>query len=304
MKTLLTRIEKRADWERHKLFDVIYRRFVKPPCVMTYGQCVDFVLANRASICRFGDGELGVIRGRALGFQMQDGCLGERLRRVLMTDVEGLLTCIPDTFEKLDRYTPVEQNFWKAHHYYNRKSWMRLLVPGKRYGNTFLSRFYSMEFDKSLSADRLGIVRKLWNGRDVIFVEGKDTKLGSGNDLFDNAKSIRRVICPSKNAFSKYSQILSAVKSIDRDENNLFILALGPTATVLAADIHAAGLQALDFGHIDIEYEWFRQGVKTKTPVVGKFSNEAAILGLAKNPVTGNISCPEYINQIIMDLTV
>ena len=302
--TLLTRIKKRADWELHKAFDAIYRRFVKSPCVMTYGQCVDYVLANRASICRFGDGELGVIRGRTLGFQMHDGCLGDKLRQILMADVEGLLICIHDTFERLERYNPVEQNFWKAHHYYNRKSWIHLLIPGKSYGNTFLSRFYSMEFDKSLSASRLEILRKLWNGRDVIFVEGKDTKLGSGNDLFDNAKSIRRIICPSKDAFSKYSQILSAVKSIDRDENNLFILALGPTATVLAADMHACGLQALDFGHIDIEYEWFRQGVKKKIPVVGKFSNEAAILGLAKKPVTGHLSCPEYRSQIIIDLTV
>lgn len=300
---LLTKIKKRADWELHKLFDAIYRRFVKPPCVMTYDQCVEYVLANRASICRFGDGELGVILGRTLGFQMQDRCLGERLRRVLRADINGLLTCIPDTFERLDCYNTVEQNFWKAHHYYNRKSWMRLLIPGKRYGNTFLSRFYSMEFDRTLSAARLEILRKLWNGRDVIFIEGKDTKLGSGNDLFDNAKSIRRVICPSKDAFSKYSRILSAVKSINRDENNLFILALGPTATVLAAEMHTSGLQALDLGHIDIEYEWFRQGVKTKIPVIGKFSNEAAILGLAKSPVTGNVSCPEYRNQIIMDLT-
>ncbi len=106
--TLLTRIKKRADWELHKAFDAIYRRFVKSPCVMTYGQCVDYVLANRASICRFGDGELGVIRGRTLGFQMHDGCLGDKLRQILMADVEGLLICIPDTFERLERYNPVE----------------------------------------------------------------------------------------------------------------------------------------------------------------------------------------------------
>lgn len=301
---IVNKILKRLDWEYHKICDGIYRRCVKSPYVMTYEECVDFILSNKASVSRLGDGELGVIRGRKLGFQNQDARLGLRLKELLKSDIDGLLICIPDTFRDLERYNTVEINFWRAHHYFNRKAWMRLLKHGKKYGNTFLSRFYSMEFDKSLSAYRVELLKRLWSGRDIIFVEGKDTKLGVGNDIFDNAKSIRRVICPSKDAFSIYDDILSAVKKIERGENDLFILALGPTATVLAADMHAAGLQALDLGHIDIEYEWYRQGVKTKTPVKGKYSNEAMILGLAKNPVTGEISDPEYRKQIIIDLTV
>lgn len=300
---LVNKIVKRLDWEWHKLFDAIYRACVKAPNVMTYEECVDYVVNNKASISRFGDGELAMILGKNLGFQKRNQLLGEKLRNVLKADIGGVLTCIPDTFQNLERYNQVEQNFWKAHHYYNRKQWMRFLVPGKRYGNTFLSRFYSMEFNKSVSAHRLEILKRLWDSRDVIFVEGKDTKLGCGNDLFNNAKTIRRVLCPSQDAFSKYDEILSAIKSIDRNNNNLFILALGPTATVLAVDMHAAGLQALDLGHIDIEYEWYRQGTTKKTPVVGKYSNEAAILGLAKNPVTGEISNPDYENQIMLDLT-
>ena len=50
---------------------------------------------------------------------------------------------------------------------------------------------------------------------------------------------------------------------------------MGPTATVLSYDLSLVGIQAIDIGHIDIEYMWFLNGAKTKTPVQGKFVNEA-----------------------------
>lgn len=270
---------------------------------MTYEECVDYIIEHRASLSRFGDGELGVMCGRALGFQNRDERLGQRLRETISIDSPSLLLCIPDTFVNLDRYNIVEQNFWKAHHFYNRRKWQELLKPGKKYGNTFLSRFYSMEFDKDLSSKRIALIKRLWENRDIIFVEGKDTKLGVGNDLFDNPASIRRILCPAKDAFSNYDRIVDTIKKLPHSENDLYVLALGPTATVMAADLHKFGLQALDLGHMDIEYEWYRQGATKKVPITGKYSNEAAILGLAENSVTGSIDDELYRKQIIADVS-
>ncbi len=300
---MLFRIKRRLHWEWHKWTDQIYRRIVTLPFVMSYQDCVAYILSHRASITRFGDGELGVIYGRTLGFQERNEKLSTKLRQVLESDVENLLICLPDTFQNLERYNQVEQDFWNAHHYFNRRRWLKSLKSGKCYGNTFLSRFYSMEFDKALSAHRITLLKQLWNNRDIIFVEGRDTKMGVGNDLFDNAQSIRRVLCPSKDAFEKYDDIIAKVLEIPHNENNLFILALGPTATVMAADLHKAGLQALDMGHMDIEYEWYRMGVTQKVPVTGKFSNEAAILGLAESTVVGELKDDIYQKQIIIDLS-
>ena len=53
------------------------------------------------------------------------------------------------------------------------------------------------------------------------------------------------------------------------------LIALGPTATVLAYDLNAKGYQALDIGHIDIEYEWYLQKAKWKTKIENKYVNEA-----------------------------
>lgn len=301
---LINKIAKRLDWEWHKWTDAIYSNCIKPPRIMSFDECMDYILSNRASVSRMGDGELNVIYGKSLGFQEKNERLGERLREVMTREIPGLLVCIPDTFENLGRYNAVEQGFWSAHHYYNRRRWRRLLRPGKKYGDTFLSRFYSMEFDRDLSQHRIQSLRLLWDKRDIIFIEGKDTKMGVGNDLFDNAASIRRVLCPAKSAFDRYDSIVDTVKSMNHSENDLYVLALGPTATVMAADLHLLGFQALDLGHLDIEYEWFRRGVTKKVPIAGKFSNEAVILGLAKNAVSGEISSEAYTSQIVADLSM
>ena len=89
--------------------------------------------------------------------------------------------------------------------------------------------------------------------------------MGVGNDFYENAKSIKRIICPANNAFNKYDEIFNAIKELGK--NKLIILALGPTATILASDIcnlnhEKIEYQALDLGHMDIEYEWFLRKAK------------------------------------------
>ena len=55
---------------------------------------------------------------------------------------------------------------------------------------------------------------------------------------------------------------------------DMVLIALGPTATVLAYRLHQKGLHALDIGHIDIEYEWYLKGVLDKEPVQHKYIGE------------------------------
>lgn len=116
-------------------------------------------------------------------------------------------------------------------------------------------------------------MKKIWEDKEVIIVEGAQTRLGVGNDLFDNVKSIKRVLAPAVNAFDKYEEILHAVIEIYQGE--LILIALGPTATVLASDLCNHNMRALDIGHIDIEYEWFLRGKTGHDVISGKFTNEA-----------------------------
>jgi len=39
-------------------------------------------------------------------------------------------------------------------------------------------------------------LKKIWDGKDIIIIESEKSRLGVGNDLFDNTKSIKRILCP------------------------------------------------------------------------------------------------------------
>ena len=125
----------------------------------------------------------------------------------------------------------------------------------------------------------------------LVLVEGAQTRFGVGNDLLDNAGSVVRILAPAVNAFSKYDEILSAIRQ--EADGRLILLALGPTATVLACELCRLGFWAIDIGHLDIEYEWYRMGAKEKVAVPGKYTNEAGGVDVAECDDAG------YKNQII-----
>lgn len=295
---IIQKIKKRLCWEFHKNWDSIYRHFCFTPHIMKYDECVEYINTHRASLARIGDGELIAMYGKDLNFQKATPELMNGLRRVVSSNSDKCLIGIPDAFEHLERYTEVERNFWLAHFYLHRSQWYTFLRKNRKYASTFLSRFYSMEYNHDLSEWRLSKLRTLWEDRDVIFVEGRDSKIGVGNDLFNTARSIRRIIAPSKSAYDRYDDILRVAKE-HATPDCLFILALGPAATVLAFDLSEAGHQALDLGHFDIEYEWYRMGATSKVFVTGKFSNEAAILSNSDNATVGELKTDTYNQQII-----
>jgi len=126
-----------------------------------------------------------------------------------------------------------------------------------------------------------------------LIIEGEKSRLGVGNDLFNNAKSIKRILCPAVNAFNVYDKIISEAKKID--QSILILLAIGPTSTILAYDLYKLGYQAIDVGHIDIEYEWFLRKAKKRTQIYNKFVNEA----LGNKFKIANVTDIKYYKEII-----
>lgn len=82
------------------------------------------------------------------------------------------------------------------------------------------------------------------------------------------------------------------IKKITCDD--LILIALGHTATVLAYDLSKLGYQAIDIGHIDIEYEWLRMGAKRKMPVPNKYVNE-----VREGRIDTDLNDVTYQSQII-----
>ena len=136
-------------------------------------------------------------------------------------------------------------------------------------------------------------LKMLWDQRDLLIIEGEKTKLGVGNDLLQNAASVKRILCPPQNAFDSYDEILRT--ALDAYKGELVLIALGPAATDLAYDLSRNGIQALDVGHMDIEYEWMLQRATEKVQIAGKYTNEAN-----SGVEIGECTDPQYLSQIIL----
>ena len=160
------------------------------------------------------------------------------------------------------------------------------------YGDTQITRPY-IAYKNSKNAKKIfPKLKELWADKNIIIVEGEKTRLGVGNDLFSNVKSIKRILAPAVNAFHCYDKIKQAV--VNNYNGELVLVALGPTATVLAYDLTNFGIQALDLGHVDIEYEWFLNDKRDHDIVPGKYTNEAE----GGNDVVECLD-KEYLNSII-----
>ena len=245
---------------------------------------IDFILEHRCSISRYGDGELALAMAYKYGeifhsgFQLYNEALGKRLVEILdyRDKAPNHLVCLPAcAFSYGTGYLRrPAKDFWNKFTWQYIDKLLEMTANGQLYGETNISRLYLSHKDKSRCQDFVNSLKRLWNNRDIVFVEGNLTHLGYGNDLFSNAKSIRRILCPNKNAFDRYNEILEGVIS-NTTADTLIILALGMTATVLAYDLAKEGRQALDIGHVDIEYEWMRMKATSKVAIPGKFTNEA-----------------------------
>lgn len=267
----------------------------KQPVVLSMDVTLDMLISNETSIGRFGDGEFDIIFGRSQGFQKSNTELAKRLKQVLRANGErdNFIVGVPDCFSELSQFTDEAQKHWSIRLDKERIKWYRAMNLNNAYANAQITRFYFDWADKSLCAGWLLKLKKLWNSKDVIIVEGDKTRLGVGNDLLKNANSVKRIIAPAENAFDSYEKIVDSVKSHVHTGSTL-LLALGPTATVLAYDLSVLGYCALDVGHIDIEYEWMLKGAREKVIIEGKYVNEVTGGNL---PTQYDI--PEYNNQII-----
>lgn len=274
------------------LIDDIVINLFKKPNIASIDETIEFIIDNKCSVSRFGDGELKLMTGKSILFQNENGHLANRLKEVISNNEIKHIVCLPDIFNKLDIYSDEPRNYWRLHIAKTRLTWYKVLNRDKQYYNAFISRCYYMYKDKSKSEEWFKKIKLLWNDRDIVIVEGEKSRLGIGNDLFENANSIERILCPAKNAFSKYNEILEQVNKVDK--NKLILLAIGPTATVLSYDLCKAGYQAIDIGHIDIEYEWFLMGASKKEKVKNKFIGEAP-----GGTDVGECEDLDYKNQII-----
>lgn len=179
---------------------------------------LDEIINHNKSIVRFGDGEFEIIFGKDIGFQKNNKKLSKRLYQILNSNEEGLLIGIYNGInsEELRKYNQGAYKFYIAFNEKNKFKLAKVLNRSKQYYSTQITRFYIDYKNKLGIGDYVKKLKKLWDKREVVIIEGEKSRLGIGNDLFNNVKSLQRILCPNKNAFKLYNKIYNEARKIEK----------------------------------------------------------------------------------------
>ncbi|HEX8563131.1 MAG TPA: GT-D fold domain-containing glycosyltransferase [Flavobacterium sp.] len=263
------------------------------PIVRSIEETLDRINSEKCSISRFGDGEfLYIIDKLNLPFQKYDTRLAEKMKDILISEEPNILVGLPIGYHSLHNLKRTSQITWRSQIAWIYPRLKKYLKPGKTYYNASMTRVYSGYEDKSCSKVYFEKLMQIWEGREVLLIEGEKSRLGSGNNLFSKALGVQRVLAPMHHAFDQYDALVA--EAMKHDKSKLLLIALGPTATALSYDLAKLGYQAVDIGNVDIEYEWYLRGASEKVKIEGKYTSEA--IG-GRN--VADIVDPLYESQII-----
>ena len=261
-----------------KYFGTIIKDFGKKYPTLSFfsdQETVDMILNDNKSLSRFGDGEIKwMLHCKLNSFQDYSDELAEELKRVYQSNNSNLLIAIPYGIVNSKKCSLGAKFHWRV----VRDDFFSAINEfggiDRCFSNASITRPYIDYNDYEYSSWCFNNLKRIWDNKDIIIVEGNKTKLGMGNDLFSKAKSIRRIICPATNAFEKINDIKQSIR-VNANFSDRILVALGPTATILAADMCDEGYQIIDIGHIDVEYMWFLKKEVLRTPIDGKYVNES-----------------------------
>lgn len=286
---------------------IVYLNYVRGkkeiPVVKGFEETVNRIIDGGYSVSRFGDGEFKwIFQNREEdNFEKNSSEMAKALSRVIKMDNSQLMLCVPDVFRGLEQYNKKARIYWFGALGKYGKDWLSLLNTDKTYYDTQFTRPYMDYIDKSDVQKKFSLLKKIWQDRDILIVEGDKTRFGVGNDLINNAHSVTRILCPAVNAFERYQDILPEVVNYvnKMKKKPLVLISLGPTATVLSADLCKMDIQAIDIGHLDVEYSWSLLKAVDKIPLKNKYVNENPKEGHNVQDILDDELNKQYTSQIV-----
>ncbi len=197
---------------------------------------------GQAGFARFGDGEfLLMLRITfSLRFQQNSFALQEALQDVFTRPTNDLLVGFPHQFHTL-HWTNVWSDLWTE---------VRVLAPQETtFGDSHVTRPI---FFEEYGQEGVDLWRRVWEGKSVTVVAGKSGRFSLVDALFSGASSLDVVWSVPANGFDDLDRVVAELQQ--RPHTDLYLLSLGPAATVLARRLADLGLRAIDIGHLSDSY--------------------------------------------------
>lgn len=278
----------------YELADNLQKGKYRFPILHSDEEAVERIVNEKCSLIRFADGEFELMAGKERApFQKYEKELADRLREAFQSKRDNLLIAVGNNYGNMEAYPDSrDQDAIRDYMTEEVRAFHESLLDYDRvYYDTAIFKCYFRAKDREDATRRYALVRRIWQDRDIVLIEGSQTRTGQGNDLLDNARSIQRILCPTKHAFSRYCEILEEAEKVPKDK--LILCALGPAGKALAYDLVQSGHQVVDIGQIDMEYEWYRAGVGIKVP------NPTKYVSMLPSALIEEIHDEKYESQII-----
>ncbi len=187
------------------------------------------------SLARYGDGELKMAdttcsRTAGIKSQAYHPELQRRLAAILhdsgdcMVGIPNILSSTP----KID--------FW------GKQLGMCRLLADRPYVSSFITRPDSAPWIDV--PEYWDMLYSLWVGQDVTLVRGSGKSFTAERLMSSGAGNVIEIVAPKQQAWAEYDALLERIGTPKRA-----LLCLGPTATVMAVDLCAKGVHAIDLGH-------------------------------------------------------
>lgn len=224
--------------------------------VLDYETTLRRIATEKLSFARFGDGELKLMFNpdyrlsyKGLAYQVGSPGLRRDLRAVLTYEhysPEKLLVGFPFIFRNA-HWQKVWCDVWPR--------LSEILPRDMEYGVTHVSRPY---FFSTMGERAVAMWREVWNGQRVCVITGRGSLFGMVDELFDNVASVDFLYSEPKDAYDDLDRVLAEAAGME--DVDLFLISLGPTATIAAAELSRMGRWAIDIGHLSASYEGALKG--------------------------------------------
>ncbi|GAA3542797.1 hypothetical protein AFL01nite_10190 [Aeromicrobium flavum] len=221
-------------------------------------ETVERLVREPVGFSRFGDGEFWLMLRItfSLRFQKNSFALQDALRDAFTRPTDDLMIGFPHPFHTL-HWTNVWTDLWNE---------VSDLAPsGVRFGDSHVTRPI---FFEEFGSEGVDLWRRVWEDRTVTVVAGESGRFSLVDELFSSARELDVVWSVPTDGFADLDRVVAELQS--RPRTDLYLLSLGPAATVLARRLADLGLRAIDIGHISDSYLTTFEGglLPEKRPIV------------------------------------
>lgn len=230
---------------------------LQKPKILDYQNTLKLIVNKPKSFVRLGDGEIDIMKGKDIPFQIYDPKLAAILSTILEDQTTDMYIGINYSYFYDTSYLDdVTRKFYLIGTPQHRQFLLTHCNMNREYINATFNQVY-MGADNIDHAEYYNSLKKLFKDKKIVIFAGKGILDDLKYDLFEFSHSKEIVLGPSINAFSDYEEILLKAKNYSKDYILCFIL--GPTSKALVYQLTKEGYTAWDIGHMAKDYNAFKE---------------------------------------------